>query len=207
MKKLSIMIVEDEALIAKDIEYSLHQLGYKITGIAYDGVEALEMIRREKPDLVLLDIELKEGLSGIDIGHILNEQYKIPFIYLTSYSDPNTIDKVKKTLPFGYVLKPFSEAELFSAIELASYRLDSESKKYFPPIEKVNSICISPLTSREYDILLGLFEGKSNTEMSEEFFISINTVKTHLKKIYAKMEVPNRHSTLSRVYELIIDKT
>jgi DNA-binding NarL/FixJ family response regulator len=207
MKKLKILIVEDEALIAKDIEFSLRQLGYTITGIAYDGLEALEMIQRHRPDLVLLDIELKGGLSGIDIAHILNEQHKTPFIYLTSYADPDTIEKVKKTLPFGYVLKPFSERELYSAIELASYRLDNESRKFFPGIDRINGICLSPLTSREYEILVRLFEGKSNQEISEEYFISINTVKTHLKKIYAKLEVPNRHATLSKVYDLIIDQS
>jgi len=207
MKKLSILIVEDEALIAKDIEYSLLQLGYAITGIAYDGVEALDHLQRIKPDLVLLDIELKDGLTGIDIANILNEKYKIPFIFLTSYSDPGTIDMVKKTLPFGYVLKPFSERELFSAIELAAYRLDSKAKKYFPEIEKINSICLSPLTSREYDLLVGLFEGKSNAEMCEKYFISINTVKTHLKRIYSKLDVSNRHTTLSKIYELIINKS
>lgn len=206
MKKLNILIVEDEALIAKDIEYSLQQLGYIISGIAYDGVQALDLIQRTQPDLVLLDIELKEGLSGIDIAHILNEKHNIPFIYLTSYADPATIDMVKKTLPFGYVLKPFSERELFSAIELATYRLDNESKKHFPSIEKINDICLSPLTAREYDILVGLFEGKSNQALCDEFFISINTVKTHLKKIYAKLDVSNRHATLSKIYELIIDK-
>lgn len=207
MKKLNILIVEDEALIAKDIEISLSQLGYGIAGIAYDAVEALDLIRSKKPDLVLLDIELKDGLSGIEIARILNEKYKIPFIYLTSYSDPETIGAVKKTLPFGYVLKPFSKRELFSAIELASYRIDSQTKKNFPEIEKINTVCNSPLTAREYDILVALFEGKSNLEMCKEYYISINTVKTHLKKIYFKLEVQNRHSTLSKIFDLIIDKS
>ncbi|HHH55334.1 MAG TPA: response regulator, partial [Bacteroidetes bacterium] len=102
MNKLKILIVEDEALIAKDIEFSLNQLEYSIVGIAYNSTMALDMIHNRKPDLVLLDIELNSDLSGIDIANILNEKYKIPFIYLTSYADPSTIDSVKKTLPFGY---------------------------------------------------------------------------------------------------------
>ena len=163
MNKLKILIVEDEALIAQDIEYSLRQLDYSIVGIAYDSINALDMIHNRSPDLILLDIELNSELSGIDIANILNEKYKIPFIYLTSYADPDTIDSVKKTLPFGYILKPFSEKELFSAIELASYRLTNEENKGFPNKEKIDTCCFdTPLTSREYDLLSGLFKGKSN---------------------------------------------
>ena len=203
MTKLKILIVEDEALIAKDIEFSLMQLEYSIIGIAYDSTTALDMIHNRNPDLVLLDIELNSELSGIDIAKILNEKYKIPFIYLTSYADPCTIDFVKTTLPFGYILKPFSERELYSAIELASYRLQEQGEKGFPDIKKINSLTIDSLTSREYDLLSGLFKGKTNQELAKDYYISVNTVKTHLKSIYSKMGVSNRHMALSKIFELI----
>lgn len=203
MKKLKILIVEDEALIAKDIEFSLKQLDYTVIGIAYNSMTALDMIHNRKPDLVLLDIELNSEKTGVEIAEILNEKYQIPFIYLTSFSDPETIDSVKKTLPFGYILKPFSERELFSSIELASYRLDEQLNQGFPSQEKLNKICQSPLTSREYDILIGLFEGKSNQELAEQNYISINTIKTHLKKVYLKLDVTNRHKAISKIFELI----
>ncbi len=203
MTKLKILIVEDEALIAKDIEFSLMQLEYSIIGIAYDSTTALDMIHNRNPDLVLLDIELNSELSGIDIAKILNKKYKIPFIYLTSYADPCTIDFVKTTLPFGYILKPFSERELYSAIELASYRLQEQGEKGFPDIKKINSLTIDSLTSREYDLLSGLFKGKTNQELAKDYYISVNTVKTHLKSIYSKMGVSNRHMALSKIFELI----
>ncbi len=203
MTKLKILIVEDEALIAKDIEFSLMQLEYSIIGIAYDSTTALDMIHNRNPDLVLLDIELNSELSGIDIAKILNKKYKIPFIYLTSYADPCTIDFVKTTLPFGYILKPFSERELYSAIELASYRLQEQGEKGFPDIKKINSLTIDSLTSREYDLLSGLFKGKTNQELAKDYYISVNTVKTHLKSIYSKMGVSNRHMALSKIFELM----
>ncbi len=202
MKKLEILIVEDEALIAKDIEISLRQLDYSIVGIAYDSVAALDMIHSRNPDLVLLDIELNSEMTGIDIAKVLNDKYKIPFIYLTSFSDPCTIDAVKKTLPFGYILKPFSERELYSAIELASFRLEERRYNGFPDINKVSSICILPMTAREYDLLVGIFAGKTNLELAAENHISINTVKTHLKNIYYKMDASNRHTVLSKIYKL-----
>lgn len=203
MNKLKILIVEDEALIAKDIEYSLKQLDYTVIGIAYDSLTALDMIHNRKPDLVLLDIELNSDKTGIEIANILNEKYQIPFIFLTSFSDPDTIDSVKKTLPFGYILKPFSERELFSTIELASYRLSKKISQGFPSKEKLNKHYQSTLTSREYDILIGLFEGKSNQELSKQYFISVNTIKTHLKKIYSKLDVSNRHKAVSKVFDLM----
>ncbi|HHH52929.1 MAG TPA: response regulator transcription factor, partial [Bacteroidetes bacterium] len=191
------------ALIAKDIEFSLNQLEYSIVGIAYNSTMALDMIHNRKPDLVLLDIELNSDLSGIDIANILNEKYKIPFIYLTSYADPSTIDSVKKTLPFGYILKPFSEKELFSAIELASYRIQEQVNKGFPDKEKINSLTIDPLTTREYELLFGLFQGKSNQELAKDYYISVNTIKSHLKNIYSKMGVTNRHKALSKIFEIM----
>ncbi len=203
MDKIKILIVEDEALIAKDIEMSLRQLEYSIIGIAYDSVTALDMIHSRRPDLVLLDIELNSELTGIDIAVILNEKYKIPFIYLTSFSDPCTIDFVKKTLPFGYILKPFSERELYSAIELAAFRLEKRALNGFPDISTVNKVCLAPLTNREYDLLKGLFSGKSNSDLAKENHISINTVKTHLKNLYYKMDVSNRHMVSTKIYGLI----
>jgi len=203
MNKLKILIVEDEALIAKDIEFSLLRLEYMVVGIAYDSVTALDMIHNRKPDLVLLDIELNSEISGIDIAKILNSKYKIPFIYLTSYADPCTIDMVKKTFPFGYILKPFSERELYSAIELANYRLINKSKSIFPSKSSINELCCDVLTSREYDVLIGLYEGKSNQKLADDYFISINTVKTHLKNIFSKMEVSNRHMALSKIFKII----
>ena len=203
MKKIRILIVEDEALIAKDIELSLRQLDYSIIGIAYDSVTALDMIHSRNTDLVLLDIELNSEMTGIDIANILNDKYKIPFIYLTSFSDPCTIDFVKKTLPFGYILKPFSERELYSAIELASFRLEERKFDGFPDLDTINTVCFTPMTAREYDLLVGIFAGKSNQELADGNNISINTVKTHLKNIYYKMDASNRHNVLSKIYNLI----
>ena len=202
-KKIKILIVEDEALVAKDIEISLRHLDYHIVGIAYDGMSALDMIHSRLPDLVLLDIELNSDISGIDIANVLNEKYGIPFIYLTSYADPCTIDMVKKTLPFGYILKPFSERELYGAIELAAYRFDEKKKTSFPEKGIIDDLCDTPLTVREYELLQGLFKGKTNQELANDYFVSLNTIKTHLKNIYFKMDVSNRHKALIKIFGLM----
>lgn len=116
---ISILIVEDEALIADHIALCMQDLGYTITGICDNGADALESLAQIRPSLVLLDIQLSGGVDGVDIAHIINEKYQIPFVFLTSNSDLKTIDRVKRTHPAGFIIKPYTPSDLESAIEIA----------------------------------------------------------------------------------------
>ena len=126
-----IYIVEDEPLIADTIALALKKEGYTVCGITDNAKEALYDIDEKKPDLILLDINIAGNISGVELAEKINLKYKIPFIFLTSLSDPQTIDAVKKTKPAGYLSKPFNEAGLKSNIEIALFKNEQlkEEKK------------------------------------------------------------------------------
>ncbi|MFA4848815.1 MAG: response regulator [Methanoregula sp.] len=131
MKKPAIFIVEDEAIVANDIKETLKSLGYEAPGIAKSGEIALEMIKKFKPDLVLMDIHLATQMDGVETAGIIHVLYGIPVIYLTAYADKALLDRAKVTEPYGYVIKPYDERELHSVIEMALYKhkIEREIKK------------------------------------------------------------------------------
>src|SRR3984885_8608429 len=119
MSVLNIGIVEDELVIARTILSTLDELGYSHCGPAINYTEAMEMLEHQRPDLLLLDIQLAGKKDGIDVAQKLNELYQVPFIFLTANSDAETIDRAKKVRPHAYIVKPFTKEELFAAIEIA----------------------------------------------------------------------------------------
>ncbi len=116
---LSLLIVEDEAIIADDLSLSLEDLGYQVCGIASNYEESIEILQQEKPDMVLLDIMLKGEKSGIDVAHYIQNNLSIPFVFLTSLYDNATVSKAEKTTPMGYLVKPFKEADLQVTLQMA----------------------------------------------------------------------------------------
>jgi len=132
MSVLKIGVVEDELVIARTILNTLDELGYSHCGPAINYTEAIEMLDRDKPDLLLLDIQLSGKKDGIDVAQKLNELHHIPFIFLTANSDGDTIDRAKKVKPDAYIVKPFTKEELFAAIEIAfsNFSGSRDSAKY-----------------------------------------------------------------------------
>lgn len=119
MGSLKVGIVEDELIIAESILEALESLGYEVPEPAGNFDEAIKMIENEKPDLLLLDINLKGAKDGIDLASIIKEEYNIPFIFLTANADSLTVNRAKETYPGAYLLKPFQKEDLFAAIEVA----------------------------------------------------------------------------------------
>ena len=126
MGKTQIMVVEDERIVAKDIEMSLHKLGYHVCSLASSGEEAIRKAEENRPDLVLMDIVLQGEMSGIEAAGQIRSQFDIPVIYLTAYADKETLNLAKTTEPFGYMLKPFEEKKIHTAIEMALYKHKKE---------------------------------------------------------------------------------
>jgi two-component system, cell cycle sensor histidine kinase and response regulator CckA len=124
----SIFIVEDERLVAEDIRLSLISSGYTVTGIAASRDQAVEAIGRTSPDLVLMDIILKGSGDGIETAQIVRARFDIPVLYLTAHADLATLRRARISEPFGYVVKPFEERELLTAIEMALYRHRAEKR-------------------------------------------------------------------------------
>jgi two-component system, response regulator PdtaR len=122
MSPTSIFIVEDELIEAEDIRQTLETQGYLVAGISRSGESVLETLKGIHPDLVLMDIHLSGTLDGIDTADRIRTLYHIPVIFLTAHADETTLGRAKITEPYGYVLKPFDDRELHSAIEMALYK-------------------------------------------------------------------------------------
>lgn len=122
MNKSKILIVEDSPIVAEDIRNKLEFLNYEVTAVVTTGEEALKAADIQRPDIALMDIRLGEGMDGIDTAYALNRQRDIPIIYLTAFADEDTLERAKKTKPYGYIVKPFVDKELQSTIEVAVYK-------------------------------------------------------------------------------------
>jgi two-component system, LytTR family, response regulator LytT len=168
MDKLNIFIVEDESIVAKDIQNSLVKLGYNVVGIANNGKEAIEKITELSPDLVLMDIMIKGSMTGIEVSEKIKETISIPVIFLTAYADESTLSRAKITEPYGYILKPFKEIDLHSTIEMAVYKHQKDSALL-----------------KERDFLYSLVENKDD-KSKDILFVRSNSklVKVYLKDIY-----------------------
>jgi PAS domain S-box-containing protein len=126
--KLKILLVEDEAIVAMDVQERLRSLGYTVPAVASTGKAAIQKAAEAQPDLVLMDIKLKGGMDGIQAADEIRGRFDIPIVYLTALSDEATLQRAKATGPFGYLRKPFDEGELRTAIEIALYKHKSERK-------------------------------------------------------------------------------
>ncbi len=128
MPSARILVVEDEAIIAADLKSRLSRMGYHIVATTPTGTEALALAAALRPDLILLDIVLKGEMDGAQAGERIRADYDIPVIYLTAYSDDATVQRVKAAEPYGYILKPFQDREMYTAIEIALHKHSVEKK-------------------------------------------------------------------------------
>lgn len=187
MSKNTILIVEDESIVAIDLQHRLETLGYQVTGIASSSREAFQKACSTSPDLVLVDIRLKENGDGIETAFKIRRELQIPVIYLTAHADRKTLERAKVTEPFGYILKPFEERSLVSTIEMALYKHKMElklmhSEKWLSTI--LNSIGDGVIATDEKgcltfmnpvaEVLTGWTEAESLNKPLEEIFHIIN---------------------------------
>jgi two-component system, cell cycle sensor histidine kinase and response regulator CckA len=124
----SVMIVEDERLVARDIADSLTRMGYDVTSTVASAQECLESARSRRPDLVLMDIHLEGDVDGITTAQTLRDDYDIPVIFLSAYADDGTVSRAKRAAPLGYLLKPFRKSELKSAVEVGLFKHQIERR-------------------------------------------------------------------------------
>jgi CheY-like chemotaxis protein len=129
MDKAKILIVEDEQVTAMDIADILGNIGHEITDTVSTGEQAIKSVRKNRPDIVLMDINLKGKMDGIETAEHIRSQYRIPVIYLTAYYDEQTVERAKKTEPCAYLTKPFEEIDLKIATAVGIYRARMESER------------------------------------------------------------------------------
>lgn len=127
-KNNTILIVEDEMIIAANISLQLTHLGYEVIGIIPRAEEVLPHIRLHIPDILLLDINLKGDIDGIHLAHLIQKEFKIPIIYLTANSDEAHFERAKVTNPYAFISKPFKKLDLQRAIELTIIRIQNENE-------------------------------------------------------------------------------
>lgn len=156
--KARVLVVEDEKIIAKDIESTLKRIGHESAGSVARGEDAIIAAEKEKPDMVLMDITLKGEMDGIEAAKIINDRFNIPIVYITAHQDEDTIEKTKGTNPYGYITKPLDDRDLSTAINSAMYRRDVELKlkdaeeKYFRLSENAPDMIFSQdLNTRVYN--------------------------------------------------------
>lgn len=167
MNKIDVLVVEDESIVSIDIQYSLKKIGYNIIGSATTGEKAIQIAQEMRPDIILMDIMLNSEMSGIEAAAIIKKEFNIPIIFLTAYTDEDTLDKAKVTEPYGYIIKPFKDIDIRSTIEMALYKHRKEKE-----------------VLRERDIFYKLAE---NVEHTDNFiFVKSKSklVKIKTKEIY-----------------------
>lgn len=131
MSNANILVVEDESLVAKDIQNRLRKFGYTVSATVNSGEDAIRKTGETSPDLVLMDIQLKGNIDGIEAAQEIYNNFNIPVIYLTANADESTLERAKVTEPFGYIIKPFKEKELKTTIEitLIKHRMEKKLKQ------------------------------------------------------------------------------
>ena len=211
MEKTKILIVEDETIVALDIKHALIKLGFEVTGMVTNYDDAIACAQANRPDILLTDILLKDSKNGIAIAQELQKIAPIPIIYLTAFSDDETISEAIKTDPISYMIKPFKRDELKSNILLAKYKMTKSNEVsvpkdctklgfgfYFHEKDKIlyfDNMSIK-LSQKEKELLSVLLEAKGQivTLESLEYLlwsdasVSDSTLRTLIYRLRAKLE-------------------
>lgn len=206
MSEIKILIVEDEPVIAQNISMYLNNNDFIVSGIAYDYEEAMDELQHNPPDAVILDINLNSANDGIDIASHINKKFRIPFLFLTAYSNKETLERAKAVEPSGYIVKPFNEQTLLASLEIAISNFSQRSNQQVPELamDKINRHLLSPLTEREFSVVHLIYAGKTNNQVAAELFVSLNTIKVHIKNAYLKLDAPSRTKAIARLRELML---
>ena len=200
---ISILIIEDEGVVAHDIARRVKRLGYDVAGLKHSSDTAINYLSIHTPDLILCDINIDGPQDGIDVAQYVYEHRRTPIIFITALSDRATLQRAKKTLPYGYIVKPFDNHDLLTAIELALYKHSVELEKLAITLEKINAITSNELVEREFEILTDIIQGLTNQQISEKRHISVATVKYHISHLLEKMEAKNRADALHKIIRLL----
>ncbi len=196
MSGAKVLIVEDESIIALDIQTSLQNAGYEVIAIATTSEEAILAVTEFQPNLVLMDIQLKSDRDGVETAEHIHQKFRLPIIFLTAHADEKTLTRAKATQPFGYILKPFEDRELVTAIEIALSRHQAEVSIEIA-LKKEREI--NELKSRFVSVVSHEFRNPLNailfsTELLQRYNVQLSTQKreTYLQRIQASVKRMNQ---------------
>jgi two-component system, LytTR family, response regulator LytT len=189
---IKVGIVEDEMIIGRGIAKTLRELGYIPTEPAISYTEALDMIEREKPDVLLLDVVLSGHKDGIDLAWKIREVYNIPFIFLTANADAVTVERAKKLCPPAYLVKPFNKDDLYTSIEICLYNFATLNQQK-EPTEKGNYIINNCLfVKQSYNFVKVKISDITHLE-SDRVYVIVHTLNS---KLLVRSTIQNYHELI-----------
>lgn len=228
-KSPQILIVEDEWIVSRAVQKTLEAAGYTVTDVVASAKEALQSIERRRPDLVLIDIVLQNGVDGVELARQIRSQIAVPVIYVTAYADTKTLARAAETEPAGYIVKPFQESQLLSAVVMALNRTapperpwgageasavagGAEGSTGDPRQQHFRTVARAladragfggreqmALTSRELEVVRLLLSNGRVVSIAERLSVSPHTVRNHLRSVFRKLGV---HSQVELIREL-----
>lgn len=167
---LNVLVVEDEFLVAADIEESLISLGYKVQNTVASGQAAIDEVKKNLPDIILMDIILKGEMNGIEAATHIQQKHNVPIIYLTANADIGTVEKAKVSLPYGYIIKPFTDKELQTNIEIARFKFENDVKSKIES-DQFNRFFQQGETKDKSQLIVEAETGLEKIRMEDVYFI------------------------------------
>lgn len=197
---VQILIVEDDPLIAMDLRDIVERAGYPHVEVAGTMAEARTKLETLENGFVFLDINLDKRHGGTDLANEIRRKYTFPFAFVTANTDDDTLEKVQPTKPVGFIVKPFDEKEILAVLKIGVLTIKDHGKSVPETIslQRVEHAFPS-LTESEATVLLRLYEAKSNQAIADDLFLSVNTIKTHLKSLYLKLDVSSRMEAVQKL--------
>ncbi len=190
-----ILIVDDDSTTTNVMRLYLENFGFIVPDTACSGAQAIEKAKKLKPDLVLMDIRLGKGLDGIDSAEVIMEKLNIPVIYVTAYSDEETLERAQMTNPYGFINKPLRDIDLKTTVRFALDKSRQNPAKKESPLLADVLYQVYNLTPAESRVVSKLLDNPDVALTAKSLHISMSTVRTHLKHIYRKTGT-NRQSSL-----------
>lgn len=195
-----VMIVEDDRLVALDLETMLQSFGFHVCPTAHSAEDAIHLAQIHGPDVVLMDIRLEGELDGIHAAEVLSEKAALRVVYLTAHSDTSTLGRAKQTNPYGYLLKPVRALDLRCALEVAVHKAlhagsrqqGSDEASPGGPRGGATSPLLSVLSAREIEVLTLIARGHTSKDIAQVLNIAKPTVDTYRSRLADKLGVRSR---------------
>jgi len=190
---INILVTEDEIIVRKDIERCLTNLGYNVVATADNGEDAIELALKHKPDLALMDIMIKGDMNGIAAAEEIKRNIDIPVVFLTAYADENTLNEAKMAEPHGYILKPFKDVDIQTAIEMALHKHGKEQEL------KLESDFLRSLAEHKADADVIFVKNRSRlVRVKNEDLLFVEALKDYVV-VHTRQESYTIHSTMKEV--------
>ena len=197
---ISILVTEDESIVRKDIERCLGKLGYNVVPTADNGEKAIELALKHKPDLALMDIMIKGDMTGIAAAEEIKRNLDIPVVFLTAYADENTLSQAKLAEPHGYILKPFKEVDIQTAVEMALHKHSKEMEL------KTEADFLRSMAEHNEDAEVIFVKNRSRLmRVKHEDLLFVEALKDYVV-VHTREESYTIHSTMKEVERKLSDR-